>query len=92
MGHDDRVPTETAEDEGFGVDEDLLIDFRWATGRMLRDISVSLDDGSKNAGKASDLATMARRVAEVTSLRWSLTPPINSIRRAPDWVVLANCE
>lgn len=38
---------------------DLLIDFRWATGRMLRDISVSLDDGSKNAGKASDLATMA---------------------------------
>jgi hypothetical protein len=39
-----------------------------------------------------DFATIARRVAEVTSLRWSLTPPMNSIRRAPDWVVLANCE
>ena len=36
---------------------DLLIDFRWATGRMLRDISVSLDDSSKKTDKASGLAT-----------------------------------
>ena len=39
---------------------DLLIDFRWATGRMLRDISVSLDaGGSKNANKSNGLANMA---------------------------------
>lgn len=39
---------------------DLLIDFRWATGRLLRDISVSLDaGGSKNASKSNGLASMA---------------------------------
>ena len=39
---------------------DLLIDFRWATGRMLRDISVSLDTGSsKNTSKSNGLASMA---------------------------------
>ena len=39
---------------------DLLIDFRWATGRLLRDISVSLDaGGSKNASKFNGLASMA---------------------------------
>ena len=32
---------------------DLLIDFRWATGGLLRDVSVSLDDGS-SAKKSSD--------------------------------------
>jgi FimV-like protein len=38
---------------------DLLIDFRWATGRMVRDISVSLDDGGQPVKKSSQLATMA---------------------------------
>ncbi len=28
---------------------DLLIDLRWATGRLLRDLSLSLDDGKSNA-------------------------------------------
>jgi len=38
---------------------DLLFDFRWATGRMMRDISVSLDDNNKSANKSSGLASMA---------------------------------
>jgi len=38
---------------------DLLFDFRWATGRIMRDISVSLDDGNKSANKPNGLASMA---------------------------------
>ena len=71
MGHDDRVPTETAEDEGFGVDEDLLIDFRNVTlrrgGRVLVgpvSWQVELDErwvviGPNGAGKTSLLRMAA---------------------------------
>jgi FimV-like protein len=32
---------------------DLLIDLRWATGRLLRDVSLSIDDGSSAAKKTT---------------------------------------
>jgi FimV-like protein len=32
---------------------DLLIDLRWATGRLLRDVSLSIDDGSSVAKKSA---------------------------------------
>ena len=42
---------------------DLLIDLKWATGRLLRDISVSLDDRSKSSGKtATDSAQLGKQI------------------------------
>lgn len=71
MGHDDRVPPETAQDETGGVDEDLLIDFSRVTlrrgGRVLVgpvSWQVELDErwvviGPNGAGKTSLLRMAA---------------------------------
>ena len=71
MGHDGRVPPETAEDEVGGVDEDLLIDFSRVTlrrgGRILVgpvSWQVELDErwvviGPNGAGKTSLLRMAA---------------------------------
>jgi pilus assembly protein FimV len=39
---------------------DLLIDLRWATGRLLRDVSLSLDDGKLNAKPMASLPIAAQ--------------------------------
>ena len=66
---------------------DLLIDFRWATGRLLRDISVSLDTGgSKNALKSNKLATMAN--ADKIRVQRGETASEIAVRNMPNGVSL----
>lgn len=65
---------------------DLLIDFRWATGRMLRDISVSLDIRSKNTNKSSGLATMAN--ADKIRVQRGETASEIAVRNMPSGVSL----
>jgi len=46
---------------------DVLIDLRWATGRLLRDISLSLDDGKSNAKPIAALPVSAGAAAGKTA-------------------------
>ena len=46
---------------------DVLIDLRWATGRLLRDISLSLDDGKANAKPIAALPVSSGTAASETA-------------------------
>jgi FimV-like protein len=46
---------------------DLLIDLRWATGRLLRDVSLSLDDGRFNAKPIAALPLAAAPTSNATT-------------------------
>ena len=49
---------------------DLLIDLRWATGRLLRDVSLSIDDGKAKTSTTSLMPGLGDRGAQATQ-----TPP-----------------
>jgi FimV-like protein len=46
---------------------DLLIDLRWATGRLLRDVSLSIDDGKLASKPIALLPIAAQPIANATS-------------------------
>ena len=70
---------------------DLLIDLRWATGRLLRDLSLSLDDGKSNAKPIATVpisGTHADKTAQQITVKRGDTASELSAGKTPEGVSL----